>query len=244
MISSPSQHIVDWLDLAHGPCTKGRRVTAAIFGYCDGSGTHKGSKVMCVAGFIGDKDAWIDLDQRWNRILDKPEWRSRIRAFGTSDCVHQVEEFENWPYAERLALFGDLVGVIVDSPNIHAIGSTAIVNHFGELSDADLDLLKSESLGTPPEAICQHLFQRIVTRTRTKYSESESVALTFDIEPSPAAEKYFSIYNDYTNRYFYKDNFATKKLVFMSRRDFPPLQAADLLAYTTYQWEMALCFPS
>jgi hypothetical protein len=128
-----------------------------IFGYCDGSGTHKGSKVMCVAGFIGDKDAWIDFDERWNHVIDKPEWRSRIRAFGTYDCAHQAKEFRNWTYAERLALFGDLVGVIIDSPELHAIGSTALINHFGELPADDLDLLKSESLGTPLEAVCQHL---------------------------------------------------------------------------------------
>lgn len=215
-----------------------------LFGYCDGSGTHKGSRVLCVTGFIGDKDAWADFDERWNRVLDKPEWPSRIRAFGTFDCAHQMEEFRSWPYAERLALFGDLVGVIIDSPQIHAIGSSNIINHFGELPAADLDLLESESLGTPLEIVCQHLFQRIISRTREKYSESESVALTFDIEPSLAAEKYLSIYADYTNRYLYKDNLATSALMFRSRHDFPPLQAADLLAHTTYQWEMETYYPS
>lgn len=78
---------------------------------------------------------------------------------------------------------------------------------------------------------------------RKKYSESESVALTFDNEPNPAAEKYLSIYNDYTNRYLYKDNFATTRLNFASRYNFAALQAADLLAYTTYHWEMAACYP-
>jgi hypothetical protein len=33
---------------------------AVLFGYWGGSGTHKSSKVLCVAGFGGDKDAWVD----------------------------------------------------------------------------------------------------------------------------------------------------------------------------------------
>lgn len=100
------------------------------FGYCDGSGTHRGSKVLCVAGLVGDKDGWIDFDERWNRVLDKPEWPSRIRAFGTFNCARQREEFADWPFAERLALFGDLVGVIIDSREIQAIGSTALIDHL------------------------------------------------------------------------------------------------------------------
>jgi hypothetical protein len=237
------QIIAHWLDLAHGPWCKSSRVTAVIFGYCDGSGTHKGSKVLCVAGFIGDKDAWIDFDERWNRVLDKLEWPSRIRAFGSFDCPHHAEEFRDWPFAERLALFGDLVNVILDSPKLYAVASSNIVDHFSELPPADFDLLKSESLGTALEIVCQHLFQRIISRTRERYSESESCALTFDIEPNPAAEKYFAIYNEHTNRYLHKDDLATSKLLFMSRHDFPPLQAADLLAYTTYQWEMETYYP-
>lgn len=43
-------------------------MTAVLFGYRDGNGTHKSSKVLCVAGFVGDKDAWVDFDERWNRV--------------------------------------------------------------------------------------------------------------------------------------------------------------------------------
>ncbi|HEV3316800.1 MAG TPA: hypothetical protein VG488_07535 [Candidatus Angelobacter sp.] len=240
--------ILDFFHAFHGPWRKGRRVTAVIFGYADGSGSHLGSKsgpakVRCIGALLGDQDAWIDLCERWNNVLDKPEWPSRIQKFHMVDCVNHVGEFENWSYAERLALFGDLVGVIIASPEIHAIGSSNIIDHFKALPSADLALLKAEHLGTPAEIVCQYSFQRIITITRERFSESEQVALTFDNEPAPDGEEYHKIYNEYATRYPLSDTLACRSLNFASARDFPPLQAADVLAYTTYQWEMETYYP-
>jgi hypothetical protein len=242
------QVIVEWLDAAHGPWDRGRKVAAVIFGFADGSGSHTGgtrgpAKVRCIGAFLGDKDAWIDFEERWNKVLDKPEWPSRIRKFHTYDCVNQIEEFKDWRYAERLGLFGDLVTVITESPNIVAIGSSNIIDHFQSLPAADFELLKSEHVGTPAEIVCQHLFQRIISNTRKRFGESERVALTFDIEPRPDSEEYFKLYNEYTTRHFHSDTLAFKSLNFASALDFPPLQAADIFSYTTYQWEMETYYP-
>ena len=220
-----------------------------VFSYADGSGSHLGSKsgpakVRCIGALLGGQDAWIDFDARWNRVLDKPEWPSRIRKFHTYDCVNHDGEFRDWPYAHRLAMFGDLVGVIIDSPKIIAVGSSNIVDHFQGLPTADLDLLKSERLGTPLEIVCQYLFQRIITRTREQFGESEQVALTFDIEPFPDGEEYLKLYGEYAARYPLSDTLALKSLNFASGKDFPPLQAADILSYTTYQWEMETYYPT
>jgi hypothetical protein len=62
--------------------------------YFDASGTHEGSNVLCIAGFIGEEDAFVDLDQRWERVLDKPCWPTRLSEFHMVDCVHGESEFQ------------------------------------------------------------------------------------------------------------------------------------------------------
>jgi hypothetical protein len=221
----------------------------AVYGFADGSGSHIGgksgpAKVRCIGALLGDGEAWSDFDERWNRVLDKPEWPSRIRKFHMYDCVNQIGEFAGWKFAECLAMYGDLVGVIIESPRIIAIGSSNIVDHFQQLPTDDLDLLRSEHLGTPLEIVCQYLFQRIITKTREHFGESEQVALTFDIEPFPDGEEYHKLYGEYATRYPLSDTLALKSLNFASGKDFPPLQAADILSYTTYQWEMETYYPN
>jgi len=81
------------------------------------------------------------------------------------------------------------------------IGSSSIVEHFQGLPSADLDLLKAEHLATQLEIVCQYLFQRVITKTREHFGESERVALTFDIEPDPDGTEYFRLYREYAGRY-------------------------------------------
>ncbi|HEY6252493.1 MAG TPA: DUF3800 domain-containing protein [Candidatus Angelobacter sp.] len=111
------------------------------------------------------------------------------------------------------------------------------------MPEKDFALLKSEYLGTPLELVCQYLFQRIITLTRQRYGDSERIALAFDMEPFPDGEEYLKIYHEYATRHQHADTLAYRSLNFASREDFPPLQAADILAYTTYQWEMANYYP-
>jgi hypothetical protein len=91
--------------------------------------------------------------------------------------------------------------------------------------------------------VCQYLFQRVITITRERFGESERVALTFDIEPYPDGGEYLKLYGEYATRFSLSDTLEYKSLNFTSGRDFPTLQAADLLSYTTYQWEMETYYP-
>ena len=110
-----------------------------IVGYFDGSGTHEGSNVLCIAGFIGEVEAFVELDQRWAKVLDDPRWRTRLPEFHMVDCVHGDGEFlkGGWSYAERLSLYGALTGVIVDvaqSQKLLPIGAGAVTRIFNDIA--------------------------------------------------------------------------------------------------------------
>lgn len=125
-----------------------------IQGYFDGSGTHVSAKVLTIAGFIGEEDAFIDLDQEWEKVLDDPRWPTRLAEFHTVDCVHGDGEFQQggWNYAERLALYGDLTRVIVEvgeRRTLLPIGAGVVTAVFSKIAKTDLDRLAAEGLGTP-----------------------------------------------------------------------------------------------
>ena len=144
-----------------------------IQGYFDGSGTHVGSKVLVIAGFIGEEEAFVDLDQQWEKVLNDPRWPTRLPEFHTVECVHGGGEFQQggWNYAERLALYGDLTRVIVEVGERHIllpIGAGAVTGIFNKIATADLDLLTAEGLGTPFDLTFQLLLQQIIHRTNAR----------------------------------------------------------------------------
>src|SRR6266566_2382335 len=101
------------------------RLCAVIYGYFDGSNTHHGSKVLSMCGFIGDPRIWDDFVKEWQKVLDNPGWPRRPSEFHMVDCVHGNKEFRGWTLAQRLAIFGDLCGVIANS-NVMALGSVFV----------------------------------------------------------------------------------------------------------------------
>jgi hypothetical protein len=217
-----------------------RRTVAVLYGYFDGSGTHDGAKVCAIAGFVGEVAAFENLHDRWKIILEDPRWPTRLKEFHTVDCVNQEGEFARWSYAERLAIFGSMATAIVEAEGLLAIGSAVLCVPLLGLSATDLSLLQSQGLGTPTDLTFQHLVQRIVNRTH-EYDEHEKVGLIFDEEPAARAERYHALFDHYRSNYPVKGHLAG--IAFASSEDFTPLQAADLLAYTTMRWTTELAYP-
>jgi hypothetical protein len=104
-----------------------------IDGYFDDSHTHEGAKILSVCGFLADPRIWSDVDQDWKKVLDKSDWPKKPAEFHMYDCVHGYGEFEGWSEAERLAIYGDMVGVL-SQVNLIAIGSGIDIDAFRSLA--------------------------------------------------------------------------------------------------------------
>lgn len=217
-----------------------------IQGYFDGSGTHVGSKVLVIAGFIGEGAAFVDLDQQWEKVLDDPRWPTRLPEFHTVECVHGDGEFRQggWNYAERLALYGDLTRVIVEVGEHHAllpIGAGVVTGIFDKIAEADLDLLTAEGLGTPFDLTFQLLLQQIIHRTNEHWP-GESLGLLYDEGNRPEAERFRALCNEYAGRFHLGD--VLHSCGQADSREFTPLQAADLFAFGTMHLAQTNHFPS
>lgn len=64
----------------------------------------------------------------------------------------------------------------------------------------------------------------------------------FDEEPAAIAERYHLLYDHIRQKHPYGSMF--KSILFGDSKKFTPIQAADMLAYTTYHWQMKQQFPS
>jgi hypothetical protein len=217
-----------------------------IQGYFDGSGTHAGSKVLTIAGFIGEEDAFVDLDQQWEKALDDPRWPTRLSEFHTVDCVHGGGEFREggWNYAERLALYGDLTRVIVEVGERHTllpIGAGVVTAVFSKIAKTDLDLLVAEGLGTPFDLTFQLLLQQVIHRA-AEHWPNEGLGFLYDQGNRPEAERFRALFNEYAARFHLGD--VLHSCGQADSRDFTPLQAADLFAFGTMHLAQTNHFPS
>jgi hypothetical protein len=205
-----------------------------VYGYFDGSGSHTEAQVCIISGFVAEADAWVDFGNRWQAVLNKPGWPNRPRELHTVDCAHGEGGFAAWSFPQRLALIGDCINVLIDSPRIFPIGSAVVPDALLQLPIVDLQLLTSNRLGTPLELGFQHLMQRVINRTYERWPK-ERVALMLDNDQNEAL--YHSLYNEYAQR-FPRGERLEQSLQFGDSASFPPIQAADLLSYTTLQWQM------
>ncbi len=226
----------DMFVLTHGFQSEGKSV-AVLYGFFDGSSTHAGARVWTLCGFLGGFDEFCKLDEGWNKVLDKKDWPNRPKELHMYDCVHGGGEFKGWSLAERLAIFGDLA-TIVSGLDILALGSIVIVDDLTRLDSTELALLNSQALGTPQDLTLQYIIQNSLTYTR-KASKDEDIGIMFDQEPSEIAERYHA----FANRYRSQFGNVLKGIAFGDSIKFTPLQAADMLAYSTYRLELERRFP-
>jgi hypothetical protein len=151
------------------------------------------------------------------------------------DCVHGDNEFAEgyWSFAQRLYLYGELCALIGNS-NIAPIGTSVLSGSFQQISAEDIALLSEERtrLGTPLDICFQGLMQQIFHRVH-EIGSDETVGIIFDNEEKRREDSFSDFCNHYSYSFFLGDHFAGHG--FTDSKNLTGLQAADLLAYGTFQ---------
>lgn len=76
--------------------------------YFDESGSDDGSEVLCVAGYIFEKDARVELDSRWQEVLKN----YGLPFFRMSACAHGVEPFDALTLNQRIEVEKEMIALI------------------------------------------------------------------------------------------------------------------------------------
>jgi hypothetical protein len=83
-------------------------IVALIEAYFDESGSHDGSPVLCIAGFVFTSDACLKLDAEWKAVLDK----YGLPFFHMVDCAHGTPPFNKLTRDQRIAAEKEMIGII------------------------------------------------------------------------------------------------------------------------------------
>jgi len=197
--------------------------------YADESGTHdpkgqqKGSEVVAVVGYLNPKANWDRLSRRWTR---------RLKEFNAPPVFH-MREFKNdspynsWTQLKRDRFETKLIKLARDE-TWFAIGAAVSVRDYEEVVPK---WLKDED--QHPYFFCFRLFldallDIISKDIDRKFKTKKSVACIFDQKPEfqPQAIKTFNAIKKLRD-----PDDRLSSLTFGSRKQYVPLQAADLMAY-------------
>jgi Protein of unknown function (DUF3800) len=207
-----------------------------LVGYFDGSyESETKSKIIAVCGFVAPRELWEKFNIAWNAVLQNQKWPSRLKRFHAFDCAFGFGEFEGWGFAERLAIWGEFVDVILNARLI-AVGSILVREHFDALEEA----VKAR-MGQPYHLPVEHCIQVSILISREEM-DSEKIELLFDVENKLFAEESFARYRNYQADKKWNAEWVAVRQA--SSYEFAPLQAADLLAYASYRVHLEHFYPS
>lgn len=187
--------------------------------YYDDSADGKKERIFSIGGYFGKEEEWNKFDMLWKREAGET-------IFHMTDCLAGRDEFAEWPVTKRNDLVRRLIGVI-NEVEIFGFHSAIQVQDFKEVFPSD-----------EPHALYFLCFQECVNQIALWASEfSEKVAFVFDEEKEfkYMAHRLFDHLKGLQTQPGWEAMQWLGTLAFESRKEFRPLQAADINAYTGFR---------
>jgi len=193
-------------------------IVMMVEAYFDESGTHDGSPVMCVAGYLFDGKQCLHLDR---------EWVDALRTFGVTrfhavDCAQGVGEFSSLSPKDRTELTVRLIGIIKRRMNI-GIAVSMSDTAFGQIKPPVYER-------GGPYLFCAMQVLAGVVGWADKHSYSGKIAYFFESGNKHEGVTHRAIDMVQSEAAGFS-NLRFHSVTFGGKSDFRPLQAADILAY-------------
>lgn len=189
--------------------------------FMDESGNDEGSPVVTVAAYLGLPRAWEKWTRAWNRQ------KRPIHVFHSSDCSALQGEFLGWTLPEKNEFCAKLLPIIGEA-EIVGFASGIRLSDYREIKDEYPEL--AEVVGDRPEAACfQWVLDNILTKDNALKppGQPQTIAVVHEVNDyQGVAQAAF----DYLAE---RDPDRKMTLTFGTKAAYPPLQAADVLAYET-----------
>ncbi len=199
--------------------------------YLDESGTHQGSPIMVMGGWVATADCWNEIDLAWNSILAR-DGLSHIHA---TKLVNGNGEFRGWSEDRRLALIDELTEIVYPAAL------------FGACTALNRDDFRHHYIaGSRPRKIqldteyglSFRLILNFVIQTIERQGFNEKVELYVVLEAGHKnagdALRLFDVFKKHAPPEWRE---MVKSVTFARKKDSPGLQAADFLAYPAWRLE-------
>lgn len=190
---------------------------AVLKAYMDESGVHDGSEAITVAAYVGRPSDWQQWTKMWNAA------KRPIKVYHAVDAQNRTGEFRGWTQERVAELVKRLLPITAES-RIAAVVVGMNLNEFRKAVDAEPTL--RELFGNPYVA-CLHWTIQIILNLMFETNNKERIAFIHENNSyHGGAYEVFDWIKKYGSR---GKNIIS--LTFGSKEDYPPLQAADILAY-------------
>jgi uncharacterized protein DUF3800 len=192
--------------------------------YFDESGTHHGSHVVVVAGYLSADEQWGRFCDEWQSVLDD----YKIDYFHMTDFENRRKQFKNMLDSDRRRLLERLIAFIKIRQRI-GFAVTFDLAVYNEMIQEFADLPLKQ-----PYAFCALTLMGRIRAWLRKHSYDEYVAYVYESGAKHAGQVH-SAYNYWMRQGELARIMRIGSMVFGDKRDVLPLQAADILAYETWK---------
>jgi hypothetical protein len=193
--------------------------------YFDESGSHDGSPILCVAGYVFRKSQAIKLGHEWRKIL---RWK-KLPYFHMVECAHGNGPFANLTLAERIAVETRMIEIIKK----HAVQGISVTVDPVEYASFPGKLPTKPGLYDNAYALCTQTIMAGISAFIDANPKIENMAYFFE-----AGHKSRFQADEIMRAMFavpkHKRDFRYVGHAFVEKQKSPQIQAADLLAWQWY----------
>ena len=194
-------------------------------GYFDDSGTHKGSPVGVVGGFVAHPTQWLGFNYRWKTVLGKygvavhrqSKWSNRAKPF---------DDPEVWPDERRHAYINELIDVIVDRDAVTIGAAVPIARLDARFPDHAKYLSPFRYAAECVFGNAARVMKQLVPDARIAYVFESGTQHLGELQQA---------FNEYLQNPSLKEEFGLISFATADKRDLMQLQAADIMAYEVYK---------
>lgn len=199
---------------------------AILAGYFDDSGTHKESAFVVVAGGVASVQQWTKLSSEWESAT-RP-WNLSRGYFHMADFVSGFNDYAEWSENQKKKRLHQLIQIICE--HVRVLVCNAVVHSDFKTA---FERCPNKDIGTAYR-FCAFLALPAVDRWRRRSPRRKPVALIFESGNKLKNElgQLLSRLGDYD---CLREQYGISSLTEGSKKDMPPLQAADVIAYATYK---------
>ena len=214
--------------------------------YLDESGIHEGADICVVSGYFGGENQWKKFDHHWTKILRDygvPELHSK-QFWGRDKKGKRIGPYKDWDDAKAEKFLSKLVSVI-EQATAYPIASLVVVHDFLSFSYDERRFLtgggylngKFVSSGAPSKPYFVP-FQHCILESVKYCKPGIKMNYYFDFNKvlSGYAQDLYKIIVGWIQLTRDPAGRALGEIGFPTGIQAPALQAADLLAYQTYQY--------
>jgi Protein of unknown function (DUF3800) len=186
--------------------------------YFDESGSHAGSPVLCVAGYLFERESCKALDLAWAQVLAQ----YKLPFFHMTACAHNQRPFDQLSRDECIESEKKMIELI----NNHALLGVAMAINESEY----LSMLGKDSVAGSPYAFCCWQILAGIRAWINRTNFQGEIAYFFESGHDSEGEANALMKRIFTDRGL-RDGYRYVAHAFVDKQKVRPIQTADILAW-------------